>query len=344
VHDVIKDYYGRRLQSTQDLKTSACCDATAAPAWLAPLLERVHPAVRARYYGCGLVLPDLLEGARVLDLGCGAGRDVYLLAQIVGREGAVVGVDMTDEQLTIAEDWRGHHAEAFGFANVEFRKGFIERLDQLDLTPGSFDVVVSNCVVNLSPDKEAVFRGVRRLLKPGGEFYFADIYADRRLSRAAREHPEFAAECLGGALYRNDFRRIAARAGFPDQRLVAERPIAVDDPLLAEIAAGARFYSATYRLFAVDGLEDACEDYGQAVVYRGAIPHHPQRFVLDRHHVIETGRVFPACGNTFRILNESRFAPQFDFIGDFSRHFGLFKSCGDAPSAAAEPASGACCA
>jgi arsenite methyltransferase len=88
------------------------------------------------------------------------------------------------------------------------------------------------------------------------------------------------------------------------------------------------FYSATYRLFKLDALESACEDYGQAVIYRGTVPDHPDRFVLDKHHCIETGRVFPVCGNTWRMLADTRFAPHFDFHGDFSRHFGLFEGCG----------------
>ena len=93
--DIVKDYYGRQLTGSGDLRTSACCDPSQMAAWLKPLLERIHPQVLARYYGCGLVVPPLIEGARVLDLGCGSGRDVYLLAQLVGPTGSVVGVDMT---------------------------------------------------------------------------------------------------------------------------------------------------------------------------------------------------------------------------------------------------------
>jgi SAM-dependent methyltransferase len=328
MHEIVQDYYGRQLSGSSDLKTSACCDPRQIPDWLKPLLARIHPHVLSRYYGCGLVCPPLLEGCRVLDLGCGAGRDVYVLAQLVGATGEVVGVDMTAEQLAVAEKYRAYHADQFGYDNVRFVKGYIEQLDALDLAPGSFDIIVSNCVVNLSPDKTAVLKGVARLLKPGGEFYFSDVYADRRVPEALRNDPVLYGECLGGALYWNDFLRLARATGFIDPRLVEDYPITITDPALAAKVGAIRFYSATYRLFAIDGLEDACEDYGQAVIYRGSMPQHAARFVLDKHHVIEVGKVFPVCGNTFRMLRESRFAPLFEFIGDFSRHYGLFSACG----------------
>lgn len=345
MHDIVQDYYGRQLQHSDDLKTSACCDISQIPAWLKPLLARIHPEVLSRYYGCGLVCPPLLEGCRVLDLGCGSGRDVYVLAQLVGPTGEVVGVDMTDEQLAVAEKHRAFHADAFGFANVRFVRGYIERLDELPLEPGSFDVIVSNCVVNLSPDKDAVMRGVQRLLKDGGEFYFSDVYAGRRVPVAVRNDPVLYGECLGGALYWNDFLRLAQRHGFTDPRLIDDRPLAITDPELAPRVGNLNFFSATYRLFKLDALETACEDYGQAVIYRGSIPEHRDRFVLDKHHDIQTGKVFPVCGNTWRMLRDTRFAAHFDFIGDFTRHYGLFEGCGGGLpfDNVSEGANNACC-
>jgi arsenite methyltransferase len=328
MYDIVQDYYGKQLQHSDDLKTSACCDASSIPAWLKPLLARVHPEVLARYYGCGLVCPPLLEGCHVLDLGSGSGRDVYALAQLVGKTGEVIGVDMTPEQLVIAEQHRVFHAEQFGYANVHFVEGYIEKLDELDLDPGSFDVIVSNCVVNLSPDKDAVLRGVHRLLKKGGEFCFSDVYADRRVPDAVCNDPVLYGECLGGALYWNDFIRLAQRHGFADPRLVEDRPLDITDTKLEPRVGTLNFFSATYRLFKLDELETACEDYGQAVIYRGSIPDHPSRFVLDKHHSIETGRVFPVCGNTWRMLQDTRFQHHFEFIGDFDRHYGIFPGCG----------------
>jgi SAM-dependent methyltransferase len=300
------------------------------PSWLKPLLSNVHEEVLSRYYGCGLVCPTDLKGKRVLDLGCGTGRDVYALAQLVGEEGFVVGVDMTEEQLEVANRYNEYHREKFGYkkTNVSFLQGYIERLDELGLEPGSFDVIVSNCVVNLSPDKDSVLRGVFELLKPGGEFYFSDIYSDRRIPPHVAKDPVLYGECLGGALYWYDFLRLSNRHGFADPRLVEDRPLDITDERLSKLVGHTRFYSATYRLFKLDGLETACEDYGQAVIYKGTSTHQPHSFLLDKHHLIETGKVFAVCGNTYKMLHDTRFAEHFEFIGDFSKHYGLFEGCG----------------
>ena len=253
--EVVKDYYGKVLQGSKDLKTSACCDGGAVPSHLEPLLANVHPEVTAKYYGCGIVLPTELKGCRVLDLGSGSGRDVYLLSQLVGPSGEIVGVDMTDEQLALAQSHIDWHKDRFGYesSNVRFIKGYIEKLDELGLEPQSFDVIVSNCVINLSVDKPAVLRGAFELLKPGGELYFADVYCDRRLPDSVRADPVLYGECLGGALYWNDFVPMAKRAGFLDPRLVTSRPIEVTNEVLRRKLGQAQFFSATYRLFKLEG-------------------------------------------------------------------------------------------
>ncbi len=328
--EVVKEYYGKVLKGSEDLQTSACCDAGEMPRYLTQVIANVHDDVVARYYGCGLCIPAALQNCNVLDLGCGTGRDVYILSQLVGETGSVTGVDMTAEQLATADAHRDWHANTFGYAksNVRFLEGYLEQLDALDLEPGSFDVIVSNCVINLCMDKPAVLRGAYNLLKQGGELYFADVYCDRRLPDEVRSDPLLYGECLGGALYWNDFLPMAKAAGFLDPRLVSSRPIEVDNPDMRENLGNARFFSATYRLFKLDDLEPACEDYGQAVVYRGGIAEQPEMFVIDDHHLIEKDRVFPVCGNVWRMLADTRFQPYFDFIGDFSRHFGIFPGCG----------------
>src|SRR3990167_2208767 len=148
MHESVQNYYGKVLQNSGDLKTSACCDPSSMPNWLKPLLAKVNHEVSARYYGCGLVAPALLDGCRVLDLGSGSGRDCYVLSQLVGQNGFVVGVDMTREQLNVADKYVEYHREKFGYprANVKFLEGYIEDLESLGLEANSFDLVISNCV------------------------------------------------------------------------------------------------------------------------------------------------------------------------------------------------------
>lgn len=323
-----QDYYGKVLAGSGDLRTDACSTLEMPQPAVLAALSNVHDEVKARYYGCGLVVPQALTGCRVLDLGSGSGQDAYLLAQLAGANGSVTGVDATPEQLAVAREYRGWHAERFGFANVDFVEGDIEKLDELGLEPGSFDVIVSNCVVNLVADKAAVFRAAHKLLKPGGELYFSDVYADRRVPAHLLDDPVLHGECLSGALYWGDFDTLAKAAGFADPRLVTDRPLAINDKTIAEKLSGIAFVSATYRLFKLDELEPQCEDYGQAVRYKGTVPEHPQVFHLDAHHAMETGRTFPICGNSWLMLAETRFAEHFGFIGDFSRHYGVFPGCG----------------
>lgn len=344
--DAVKEYYSKYLKKSDDLQTNACCTMEAPPDHIAKAMNKVNDEVTMKYYGCGLCLPDDIEGLSVLDLGCGAGRDVYIASQLVGPKGRVVGVDMTQEQLDVAIKHKDWHAAKFGYSNVDFKLGFIERLGELGLADASFDIIVSNCVINLSPDKESVIREAYRLLKPGGELYFSDVYSDRRMPQALREDTVLWGECISGALYWNDFHNLAKKCGFLDPRIVKDSKITVKNDKLEAKLGRTSVYSATYRLFKLDGLESHCEDYGQAVIYKGTVAHCPHAFDLDSHHSIETGKVFPVCGNTWRMLYDTRFKRHFDFIGNFDMHYGIYDGCGTLiPFASAKEggAVGGCC-
>lgn len=343
--EAVKDYYGKVLATKADLKTSACCLAESMPPHLAAIARDIHPEVLERFYGCGSPIPPELEGRTVLDLGCGTGRDCFLLSKLVGPRGQVIGVDMTDEQLAVARRHAEHHAAKWGHprSNVRLLKGYIEDLSALGIEDGSVDVVVSNCVLNLSPEKERVFSEVFRVLKPGGELYFSDVFAGRRVPEPLRRDPVLLGECLGGALYVEDFRRLLAGLGCPDHRVVSRSPLTLSDPEVQRKAGMIDFWSMTVRAFKV-ALEDRCEDYGQVAYYRGTVPESPHAFRLDDHHLFKTGMPVPVCGNTAAMLQDTRLSRHFRVEGDRSTHYGLF-DCGPrpAPSTDADASSGACC-
>uniref|UniRef100_A0A7R9WVD5 Arsenite methyltransferase n=1 Tax=Craspedostauros australis TaxID=1486917 RepID=A0A7R9WVD5_9STRA len=354
-HESVTKYYGKELQTSDDLKTNACCTAGAPPKYIRDAIGKIHNEVVSKYYGCGLCLPQYdLEGANMLDLGCGAGRDVYIASQLVGAKGKVVGVDMTDEQLNVARKHQDYHAEKFGFSNVEFKKGYLEKLKDLDLEAESFDVIISNCVINLCTDKEAVLEECLRLLKPGGELYFSDVYANRRVPMHLQKNEVLWGECLSGALYWNDFENMSRKIGFADPRLVEDAPITVQNAEVERCISESgceklKFYSATYRLWKLP-LEPHCEDYGQAVIYKGTLPRYPSGWLLDKHHFFENGKIHPVCGNTYRMLADTRLKEHFEFIGNWDNHYGIFEGCGSSLPYDTEEASsgkgastGGCC-
>lgn len=314
------------------------------PDYLKPLAARIHPETQARFYGCGVPVPLALEGTTVLDMGCGTGRDCFLISQLVGEKGRVIGVDMTEEQIALAEKHLGHHTSLFGYArpNIDFRRGYMEDLASLDIADNSVDVVVSNCVFNLSPDKASLYKEVWRVLRPGGELYFSDVFADRRLPKELAQDPVLLGECLAGAQYVEDFRRTLLNVGCPDYRIVSRSPIAITEPTVANKVGNARFFSMTVRAFKLP-LEDRCEDYGQIAYYDGGIPQAPHFFDLDDHHRFETGRPLAVCSNSAAMVAGTRFGRHFRIVGDTSRHFGLF-DCGPSPvTAVSTSALGACC-
>nr|VFK02200.1 MAG: Methyltransferase domain-containing protein [Candidatus Kentron sp. H]VFK02255.1 MAG: Methyltransferase domain-containing protein [Candidatus Kentron sp. H]VFK05378.1 MAG: Methyltransferase domain-containing protein [Candidatus Kentron sp. H] len=332
--DELKKYYGTILKGSADLKTGACCstDEGLTPA-IKAALSNINDGVLSHFYGCGSPLPPLLAGCTVLDLGCGSGRDVYLAAQLVGPGGYVIGVDMTDEQLKIARDNRIWHMARFGYIrpNVDFRQGYMEDLGALGISDDTIDVVISNCVLNLSLDKRSVFGEIFRVLKPGGELFFSDVFSGRRVPERFHADPLLHGECLAGALYSEDFRRLLRDLGCPDYRVTDSRPLALNNPEVERTIGMVDFYSLTIRAFKLPNLEDRCEDYGQVATYHGTIADWPHFFDLDEQYRFITGKPTPVCGNTASILAETRYRDHFAVQGDRSTHFGPF-DCVCAPS------------
>ena len=328
LHKITQDYYGKQLQGSKDLKTNCCKCSEKPPKYIREAISLLHEDIISHYYGCGLVIPDLLEGLTCLDLGCGAGHDVYILSKLVGEKGKVYGVDMTEEQLNIAEKYKEYQTKVYGYSkpNVEFIKGYIENLEAIP--DNSIDLIVSNCVVNLSPNKKDVFKEAYRVLKPGGEMYFSDVYSDRRIPEKLLHDPILHGECLSGALYWNDFLSLVKTVGFKSPRLVKDRPLSITNKDIEKLIGFAKFYSATYRLFKIPEFDNTDgEDYGLKIKYKGTIETCPDIFILDKENKFEKGKEYNICGNTYRILNESRFRKHFEFYGNFEIHYGIMNNC-----------------
>ncbi|MEW6571859.1 MAG: arsenosugar biosynthesis radical SAM (seleno)protein ArsS [Nitrospirota bacterium] len=333
VKATVKQYYGHELKSTSDLKTGACCTTDALPSHIKEVMPYIAEEIKERYYGCGSPVPLVLNGLRVLDIGSGTGRDCYIFSKLVGEEGFVHGIDMTENQIEVAIRYQNEQAARFGYTkpNTCFIHDYIENLGK-HFSENSLDLIVSNCVVNLIEDKEQLMHQIFRILKDGGEFYFSDIYADRRAPEHIRKNPVLYGECLGGALYWKDFERIARKAGFIDPRVVSKRVVDISNEEIIKLIGNITFYSITYRLWKIEGLEDACEDYGHVAIYSGGIVESPFYFQLDSTHIFEKDKPERVCGNTALMLSKTRFSDYFRIIGSFENHFGEFKNCATARS------------
>ena len=174
--------------------------------------------------GCGnpLAIASLRTGEVVLDLGSGAGFDCFLAARKVDKTGKVIGVDMTEEMLIKARN----NATKGGFTNVEFRKGDIEELPVED---NSVNAVISNCVINLAPNKERVFKEISRVLKPGGRLMVSDVVLTKPLPDDLKNDKELLVGCISGAILKQDYLKLLEKAGFTDITIHKEIPAFLPD-------------------------------------------------------------------------------------------------------------------
>ena len=174
--------------------------------------------------GCGnpLAIASLKKGDVVLDLGSGAGFDSFLASRQVGDTGRVIGVDMTDEMLKKAKE----NAAKGNYKNVEFRKGDIE---DMPVDDDSIDVIISNCVINLAPDKEKVFKEAYRVLKPGGKLMISDVVLSKELPEELKEDEGLFTGCVGGAILKQDYLKLLEEAGFSKVEIFKETPMFLDN-------------------------------------------------------------------------------------------------------------------
>ena len=179
---------------------------------------------RKRSYGCGSPVTDAAPqpGETLVDLGSGSGVECFMAAAAVGAQGQVFGIDMTDEMLRLATASKQEVTARLGYDNVEFRKGFLE---QIPLDDQCADIVISNCVINLSPDKRQTYREIFRVLKPGGRMVISDIITDTAIPPSIKNNVLYRGECLGGAMQQEELVAMLEAAGFAAIRLVKRFPL-----------------------------------------------------------------------------------------------------------------------
>ena len=234
---VVKEKYSAIAEQSAEQNASSCCGATSCcggddvyhiMADDYSQLEGYNPDADLGL-GCGLptAFAKIKEGDTVVDLGSGAGNDCFIARALTGEKGKVIGIDFTEKMIEKARE----NAEKLGFNNVEFRLGDIE---QMPLTANKADVVVSNCVLNLVPNKPAVFSEIFRVLKPGGHFSISDIVLQGILPVKWREVAELYAGCISGAIQKNEYLSLIEQAGFSTITLQKEKEISIPDDILSQ--------------------------------------------------------------------------------------------------------------
>jgi ubiquinone/menaquinone biosynthesis C-methylase UbiE len=328
----------RYEQAAREREEDLCCPVDYDPRYL----ELIPREILDRDYGCGDPSRHAQSGDVVLDLGSGSGKICYILAQRVGPEGRVIGVDFNDEMLQLARRHQGEVARRLGYSNVDFRKGRIQdlRLDYelLDLhlkkhpvtdssgvleleahahtlrrtapliPDQSIDLVVSNCVLNLvrDEDKQQLISEIFRVLRVGGRIAISDIVCDEDLPENLKKDPELWSGCISGAFREDLFLEALEDAGFYG--------ISFDrwESKPFRTIEGIEFRSVT--VVAYKGKEGPCLERNQAVIYRG-----PWKKVHDDDgHVLERGKRMAVCDKTFRIYSKPPYRNQFVFVEPYN--------------------------
>ncbi len=324
----------RYAAGAQAAEAALCCPVDYNPEYLKVIPDEVVE----RDYGCGDPSKYLQPGETVLDLGSGTGKICFIASQVVGPEGKVIGVDMTDDMLEVARRNAPIVAERIGHSNVEFRKGRIQdlaldiekldaelranpisdsdsflaadaRAEELRLThplvaSDSIDVVVSNCVLNLveSRAKRQMFEEIFRVLRNGGRAVISDIVSDEEVPQEMQDDPELWSGCISGALTEEGFIKAFTDAGFYGVEILKF------DTQPWQTVQGIEFRSMTIQ--ALKGKQGPCFERNQAVIYKG-----PFKEVLDDDgHRMERGIRYAVCDKTYNLYKKAPYTEYFDFI------------------------------
>jgi radical SAM protein with 4Fe4S-binding SPASM domain len=298
-HGLVRTFYGHAAEEPQ---AELCCPVQPD----ADDLAHIPREVVERFYGCGSPVSAamLAAGETMVDLGSGAGIDCFIAAKKVGVTGRVYGVDMTDGMLTVANECRPKVAGALGWDVVEFRKGLLEAIP---LAAATADVVTSNCVINLSPDKPRVFREIWRVLKDHGRAVVADIVADREVPPKLRADGQLWGECISGALTEDAFLAHLERAGFYGVSILKKT-------FWREVT-GCRFFSVTVRGYKFE-KKAGCTYIGQYAIYLG-----PLKAAVDEEgHLFPRGTPVEVCTDTAAKLSHAPYTGSFTLVNCANSH------------------------
>ena len=235
IKEVVKEKYGQIALQDKETNTSSCCGSGCCSSDVANIMNDDYNSLEGynpdAYLGLGCGLPTqfakIRKGDVVVDLGSGAGNDAFIARHETGETGKVIGIDFTPAMIELARK----NAVVRGFNNIEFKQGDIE---EMPVTTASVDVVVSNCVLNLVPNKDAVIKEIYRVLKPGGHFSIADIVLEGQLPKEIQEAAEMYAGCVSGAIQKEAYLKLIENNGFKNITLQKDKIITIPDDILSK--------------------------------------------------------------------------------------------------------------
>jgi arsenite methyltransferase len=334
-YDIEQAVRDRYAEGAREAQAALCCPTDG---YDGRYLTILPDEIIAKDYGCGDPTRYINEGETVVDLGSGAGKNCYIMAQKTGATGRVIGVDINDEMLGLSRKYLASIGDKIGYHNVEFVKAKIQDLaldwnaaqqwleahpvksfegmaafemecDRLRQTQpliatGSVDAVVSNCVLNLvrPQDKQTLFQEIFRVLKRGGRAVISDIVCDEPPTQAILDDPDLWSGCISGAFQEVEFLEMFEAAGFHGIEILARQ----EQPW--QVINGIEFRSLTVRAY--KGKQGECWDHNQAVIYKG-----PWKFVKDDDdHVLQRGERMAVCAKTFQLYTDPTGPYHQDFI------------------------------
>ncbi|HIA13890.1 MAG TPA: methyltransferase domain-containing protein [Nitrospirales bacterium] len=322
-HVIIQDFYSKAAEVPQP---ELCCTIDG---YTEEELSHIPQEVRERSYGCGSPMRGaaIREGDTIVDLGSGGGIDCFVAARKTGCSGRVIGVDMTDSMLQVAERNRPPVSELLGYDIVEFRKGYLEEIPVQDKTA---DLVTSNCVINLSPDKKAVFSEIWRILKDGGRTVISDIVSERSVPPAIKVNNQLWGECIAGALTEEEFIASLEEAGFYGIELLQK--------VVYRDVEGHRFNSVTARGYKYEVPIEPSKN-GYMAIYRG-----PMKMVMDEAgRAYHRGEAVPVSAHTAARLQTYPYTSLFTVIPPEHQSMDILPSTQSSGGSPAIPGEVSCC-